>query len=686
MGTPIKRIGKILAVLYVGFLLLSLLAGSANAIPTAEDINSLAGKAKLAADTFMQESFQIRMRYEYSSKFLTQDDKENLQKIAKRTSNQLAAIAQQQKKLKQQIEDYEADDWDAKYGQTGLWRKLSVDIYYTKLSKYEADFYEALTDQNGKTDEKLKKILPKIELLNQNLRYKMPVLLKGKILAVLSQTDHAYKESALKEFGRFGIYSDIYRPIKAQIEIIKLTGQAETKEFNALSKILQQNKNEELILELSFLQSRYDPCGFEKTVRLWPQTEDFLGSLMLSDLSGQITQGQLTKQALQRISTFEAELAVEAAWKSQARNYKILLERLLAVEKFQTPLILYVTAVALAESSPAKAVDLLIKAGKLQLVRKSKRLNITADKIAEQAAQLAYKIFVQNQQSCRLALRAFENYIQMAGNKVDEEMQYLYTVVLNDCGQITEGKRLLEKIADRSDGKWRDKARFELIAKAIQQKQVEKPEQKSKLARQFSSLITDSNNCEYAGEAIKLLSSIFDEFEQVQADCDNPIGIIQDCKRIAKFCYECSADRQAGLFLAEVLAITADKEKKKLSTVEKLLKDIGKGDMGDDVDLLRCRARLLRQQGKYNEAAVLWAKVAEIRKSQTPSANKRSWKWWRAKFYELACWAKRPQTEKENVLHTIEVLEKSFEIPELWAEKLSLLKQQCRSQSIGESN
>jgi hypothetical protein len=38
-----------------------------------------------------------------------------------------------------------------------------------------------------------------------------------------------------------------------------------------------------------------------------------------------------------------------------------------------------------------------------------------------------------------------------------------------------------------------------------------------------------------------------------------------------------------------------------------------------------------------------------------------------------------PQTEKQGVLHTIEVLESNYtNIPPLWAGKLNLLKQKCR--------
>ena len=64
-------------------------AGLANTLPSAEDISRLAETAKQTVDIFMRESFELRMGYEYSGQFLSRDDKDNLQKIAKRASDRL---------------------------------------------------------------------------------------------------------------------------------------------------------------------------------------------------------------------------------------------------------------------------------------------------------------------------------------------------------------------------------------------------------------------------------------------------------------------------------------------------------------------------------------------------------------------------------------------------------------------
>ena len=174
-------------------------------------------------------------------------------------------------------------------------------------------------------------------------------------------------------------------------------------------------------------------------------------------------------------------------------------------------------------------------------------------------------------------------------------------------------------------------------------------------------------------EAIGLIDRL--QTENMYPDSDRVIGTYY---ALAKHCYSWLNSRKSALFLAEIAVLAAEKQKDKLLEAEKVLEGLAQKD-SQDVDLLRCRARLLAKQGKFKEGAELWTQVANIRKSDTPSASQRSWKWWRAKFYELYCWSKCPQIQNASVLHTIEVLENSFsDIPPLWSEKFGSLKQQCR--------
>jgi len=703
------------------------------------------------------------MSYEYSGKFLTQRDREKLHTLARSAGDQLLAIAESQQKLAKQIEDYQGYDWDDRYGSTGLWRKLYTDLYTTNLSKCQVDLCIALSAKPLHRGEMLDKVLDELNSLKQMRNTAYLQFLKARTYSLLARTDPIYEVFAEKEFDQLSFRSDMRHStvFRIAIERIKLFGPAESHRLKKLAAEIAKSKCKddiELVLSLACLQRWHDPEAFEKTVQTWPQIEDFLGSLALSDLANRIDEGQLTKQYLHQISIFEAELAAQAAWKNKTKEYKTLLGRLLDAEKFQTPLILYVAAIAFADSSPAEAVNLLIKASTLQSAiggQKSNKLNIEAHEIARQAAQLAYGFYNQAPVYCRLVIEAFENYRTIAAEKIDEETEYLYTVILNDCGQAEKSTLLLDRIAGRPAGRWRNRAKLGLITAAIRQRRSESREKHSELLKQLDDLITDcrrdeddsrlrmevitvycrllletkdkasaqkvldvltdveiaidpnlsalksnalrqlgrldesaeclcelvnSNSDKYA-EAMELLSEIIDKIDYYQAKLDSFPKMLKDCYKLACYCRDCAGpgdSQRAALMAAEITVFATAKRSEELSRVDKLLNDLGRDTSGNNVHLLRCRARLLTAQGKFDRAVRLWARIANIRKNGSRERARRTWKWWRAKFYELDCFAKIPQTEKKDILHTIEVLENSFtDIPPLWAEKLNLLKQRC---------
>lgn len=736
---------------------------SANKLPTAEDVNSLAEKTKRITNTFMQQSFELRMMYEYKGEFLNPNDKDKLHNLAKSAGDSLRAIAEEQQKLKKQIEDYQGDDWDDKYGSTGLWRKLSGDIYATELAKCEIDYYSCLTVDWSPLQTTLQQLREQIISLDSAHSSAYSQLLRAKIIA-LTKVDSAWPILANDILNSLtqkpNINDTVY--FRAALEKIKLTNLGKQELITSLAEELAQSNcsnDLELVLPLVFEQRRHNPNNFKQIVNRFPQTEDLIGKLILSDITCRFEQKQSLEQTIHQISVFEAELAAQAAWKNETTKYEMHLEHLASTEKFQTPLILYVTAAAFTDSQPTKAVNLLVKASKLQQQQKNDKLNIEYPEIAEQAAKLAYNLFIQQEDNCPLVLEAFENYYAIAGEKIDEELEYLYSIVMNRCGRISEARGLLEKIANRPTGKYRNRAKLDRIIDTIQQGNL-RTKQYHALSWRLSTLIADCaeheqqvkieaitiycqllletededsaqkvlnilteaqttcdpklnifkskalqqlgrldesanclliavepNHCEHTGQTMELLSKITNEIDAMQQKLKNFSETMQNCKRLAQICYVCldgMEKQQAGLFLAETATFAATKNPEELSTIEKLLDNLAKDSDADDVNLLRCRARLLTEQGNFNQASALWAKICQIRKAQPPSANQQSWKWWRAKFYELYCWSKCADAQKEDVLHAIEVLENSSSnIPSLWAEKLNLLKdKQTRNNSL----
>ena len=655
------------------------------ATPVADEINSLAKNSKQIIDEFAQQSFELRIKYEYDSNSLTANEKRNLYQLAKNTGNKLKQIAENQQKLKKQIEDYQGSDWDEKYGSTNLWRNLSTQLYKTQLNKCNINFYLALTDENSQKN-KSNELLAEINELeaihnSANLQF-----IKAKTLALLAKSQPVYKPLAEKQFDLVLADDNLPEPIffRATLEKIKLAQKTNSKQLDELTQKLSQSNcadNLELALSLALLQLKYDDNAIEKTFRIWPQIENIPGSIILADLSSQLKDERAANKILQTTSICKAELAALAAWKNGAENYRQMLDYFSKNRKFQTPLILYVTAVAFADSAPNKTVNLLLETSKLQQLQKNEKLNLTPAKIAQQAAQFAYNLFNEEKIDCSLAIEAFENYRTIANGKIDEKLEYFYTTIFNSCGQTEKAEKLLQEIADSNCGNYNKTAKLELAIKASRQKQYDSPCQKVLLLEQLANLITDGNGCKYAIEIMEFVSEIVETIEQVQADCTNFVGTIEDSKKLAEFCYDCCNSRQSNLILAEINIFINKNNQQELSRIQELLSSMETPNTSK-VNLIRCKARLSAEQGEFCKAAELWAELAQIHKTNSYATNQRSWKWWRAKFYELFCQAKCPQTQKTDILHTIEVIENSYtHIPPLWLEKLDTLKSQLNQKN-----
>jgi hypothetical protein len=679
-------------------LTISLPAIAADSFPTAQDINDAAQKAKQTYDSFFTQTFTIRMQYEYSGRFLNQQDKDTLCEAARQTSADLEQIANTQLAMKQAIESYQKDDWETLFGQTGLWRKLTADLTHTQTSKLEIDYY--LARINGKFQNQAEQ-----------------QFFKQRAKPNLSQCES----------------------LKNSLEKIKCLGHSEPNEIEDIARSLAKSEckdNTEMLLSLAILQSKYAPASLQKTSSYSPPTTNLLGKLILADLSSDAN--------LNSLNPVTAELAAYSAQTTNPSAYKELLLALSDIDRFKTPMVLYAAGASIADSAPEKAIKLLIEASTLQQKKKYWLIDIEADRTAEQAAQLAYDSFTQKNIDCTPAITAFDNYTRIAADKITEQMQYLYGTLLFDCDKTQEASEIFTRLANDSKTIWHDKASLELLKIKINAGREEtlpqlrnfilnctgQDEQKRLLrleamdiycrailgsdindsatqvlnlldtaqqtpglrydlfkaqafqqlgrleesARYMSKAVIEDSNSS-AALAAQIAYEIVNKIELWQKDANDFNELLQNCDTLAEFANKSANSRQTALLFAEVSTLEGKRGQPALSTVEGA--SFGPADE-NDINWLRVQARLLMTQEKFEQSAKLWAKIAELRRNDTAGQTQKSWHWWQAKFYEIDCLAKSPQADKQNIAHVIDVLCGSNpQIPAPWAEKLDILKQHC---------
>ncbi len=709
-----------------------------------KDIARMAEQSQEVYSRFLRESFELRMGYEFSGSW-TAGEKKQLRKMAVQAAGQLGGVAEEQRAIKGRIEDYEGGDWEERYGATGLWRKVARDVFATELSECEIDLYMAMALDGQKKKRALEELAARIGTLREIENSGYAQLLAARVLAALAVFESEFKVKAKRQFAELRARSDMAHStaLWASIEEIKFSGKASSGKMDDLVGVISGKGDVELAMGVIFLRRRLDGAkAAEKTLKSFPRIEGIVGQVIVSKLARQIEE----RESLESVTVFEAELAAAAALNNGAGQYRMVMDHFASQRKFERPLILYAAAAGWAQTSKERAVDLLVRASWLQKRKRSRHLEMESWEIAEEAVRLAYNEFVTEPGGCEMNIKAFENYLVVAGERADEELEYLYIAVLGRCGRITDSQQLLERIAERKGGKLQDRARLDLIIARLQQGEdqneiaeqlwklisevrakkaagsdveteavrlycrlalesddsggaqkaldiLESSEnskdgclailraralrQMGRLEEAAGSLVkcTDSNDCAAADEAMELLGEIDDRLEEVLEDCERPARMVKRSLGLAKYRYGCQSDEQAGLLLAEMMIVSAGGSEEKLSAAGRLLDSLARAS--ETIDFFRCRARLAGQRGEYEQAARLWGQVCQARKTQSRGEQERSWKWWRAKFYELQCWAKSGLAKAAEIAHTIEVLENSWgDIPQFWAEKLGRLKEQ----------
>jgi len=732
---------------------------SVKALPSGDDISAKAEAAQQRLEKFMRESVEPRLAYEYKEHFFDEKDAADLASLARAASSDLQGIYRAQERMRKRIEDYEGDDWDRLYGATGEWRKVCTDGQGTRLMKAQVDYYIALTAKSQQRRQILRDVISVCKLSEPVFGRAAVELLKARAMALMARSDRALEEKARAELR--SILSAQNLPDEARfaaaLEKLKLEQNPDIRQIDALAKRVRRSKcadNFELNLKLAFFALRFGKAGFLKDViTKWPEAGDFAGRVILPEIVERLdgrTVGRLGGGETADISIFEAELAAGAARQKGIEKYREPLVKLCRTERFQTPLLLYVTAQACAGSEPAAALEYYRRSAMAQQKQKNDKFELDAVQIAEQGALLGHKLYYEEPAHRHIVRRMINYYCEIAGDRVDETIQYLYTRLLSGGGRTGEAIELLRKIAEKT-GRFSSQAKLDLIVHSLKNGS-EDSELRYELTKKLKNLIdsvdstskqdrgvkaeatrlycqlilendddasaqevlvlleetqgediqrsvilraaaleklgrlpeavrqllaaAEPNGCESAEQGMEVLSAVLagpiDQLAEKMTDFD---VYIQNCDRLGQHCLKCAQPEQwplAGLICAEFTVLTAGDDKEKIAEAEKILTKLEHKGFDNDIDWLRCKARLLQAKGEFAAAAAAWGRIRAANKT---ALQVQSRQWWRAKFYEIQCWSKLADTSETDVAHAIEVLEYTCgDIPEFWAVKLEALK------------
>lgn len=618
--------------------------------PKAEDINAIISKADETVNRFCQDSFKVRMEYEFAGRFLIEDDRLEFLRLCDNASKTLDDIICKQRKMLDAIDSYQGADWEKRYGQNQLFRRLDYNYHKTLSDKCLVDSYRALASELARQSEIIQQVLDKAKKIKQIS------IAKAQALAVIAKLESKYKSLALTELNRFRLLSSVYQPVAAAIEEMKLSNKADPNEIQILIKTLEQNafgRYRELFIELVILQRQYDIEGYEKTLNNHPEIKPFFCRL----LSHSIINAPDFK-----INDFEAEMLADFTLAGNPEKHKAVLQILYEDKSVKSPSVLYAFAKSIEKQKPKETVELLLRTIELQKQTANPQLPISINEIAYQAALTACRMCRNDSNDIDFAAEVFGRYREIAGDNIDEDFEW-------QAGRLflrisyKKADSILKDIQNRGS-KYSKKASLYLAARQVRKKTYKDLGQRQKLLQQFADSLVDNNDCSFGREAYELTEDSLLQIELFSEDAD----VISNCLKIAEFINRCDSQMQTKLLFAEAILLSGKQTKR----AEKLIAESLEACEFKSLGLVRCNARLNRQRGNFKEAALLWGQITNALESKGQTAK---WRWWRAKYYQLYC-AYKAGENPQGISHIIDVLTAGqADIPWSWAERLGQLQQ-----------
>jgi hypothetical protein len=619
-------------------------------LPTATDVENLSQACAAAFNAFITESFLPRAKLQYSGRFTDPQDARNISALAKKTAATLAVILQSQELIRRDIEQYDGDDWDRRYGNTSLWRVSIAAAQQTQWRICVVDYHHGIASTGKK-----KELLLRYVIAQTNKKTDFHVNEK-KLLNTRARWAAATEKKAENTIGRLdsliassGIDNEVF--YQAVIMRMKLSSRINAQQLSALAENLKKGKlknNYELLLKLAMEELKLGGDSIIRSIAARHRSvTDFAGRVILDDIISNAGNRQLLNMTLKTKTPAETQFAALIAIKEKHPKYAAAFKQMSSIAKFQNDVVYLAAAQSCCKTEPLKAIDFYLQAIKKTKVAKNTWLKYSAAKIAHNRARLAYSLYYDDSKYFKTAKEAIELYLLEAANDEIEdktehnELAYIYASMLIEAGDLVKAVEALAKVIEKTS-------------------QIAPPNDAPRLAAALTAEIIED----------------IDEYEQKTDDFATFVGTLNKLvffsQRSLKHQSQIELFEKRGM---EISIIQARKGSERIATVQSLLKKHAKGK-DDDIDWMRCRARLHMKQERFAEALRIWTSIANARRPRSLSGEK-SKKWWRAKYYALKCYSKIADPKNNDLARAIELLTSTNKnIPEFWKKKINELEVQ----------
>ncbi|MBN1126506.1 MAG: hypothetical protein JXA82_15985 [Sedimentisphaerales bacterium] len=431
------------------------------------------------AEQFFRDTTELRLRYEYADRFIHETDQEKMRALSRECREKLKEIYNTQTSAKEFIEAYEGDDWDVRFGVTGLWRKLHSDSNRTAWLLCKTDYWFAISgnapDRHAILDQIIQTCRQNTDVFDPHhallLTAQAQIQLSVQNPGLLRLAELTLMELLTRYAENKNLPDEVY--FRAVMLRLKLEGKATSDQIARLAAGLAKTKwydDPELNIMLVFLELRFGDSSDRQLVEVLdriPHVRPLIAGVLLDGLTRHFQEDTLTTSVLQEMTPLQLGLALRQACREEPEKYTGLLRSLAQLQSPPRPLLHFALAQANRTGNPQQAITHYIRAAATQKQQPDPQLNVPAAAIAAAAARQAYQLYFADDRQAQLACQALAFYYDLAEDRPDPKLEYAYATVLRACDKLELADTLLLQIADKA-GPYAWQARLDRIAHRLE--------------------------------------------------------------------------------------------------------------------------------------------------------------------------------------------------------------------------
>jgi hypothetical protein len=620
--------------------------GSAHAAdaPSQADVDKLSQEATAIYAEFMEVSAPERLQFELAGRGLEAGASARLAKLSSVVVARFSGLVTQGDALRVKVEDYQGQDWESRYGSTGLWRRLKAEIYRVMMFRYEARYWSAMAAAADDRLGLLREIAAEIAAFRADFHSDELSLLYARVLCAGPEDGPQWQSGmAIVDELCAGDETDTVH-LAARLERYRLKATHDAEELAGIWRLVKASAktDDELLIRTGFAGwTAGNQDWLEEVVRRCPQSRQLLDRCVLAT-----AEERMAKDGVQWIGAYAANLAADSAAK-EPEAHKAIIAAMANVREYRGPEVLYAAGLLLEKTEPLKAAAVFVEVSR-------KMDGETAVRTAARAATLAYDQFRKDKGCCSDALPIVEYYAKLTARPAPE-MAYCHYLLTAQCGDANQARRLLESLAGGPSGRYQMIANHTLsVMRATEALKAGRLPQ----AAEFLAAGLDTADASDEPLAADIVEKFLDRWEDYE-ETDGRAGL-QNCTTLMTYCRDWAKgeERTRIRSLADETSILFDGDTTHTSAT------------GGTV---RCMARYMMAVGNWQQAGEKWGLVCEWELQQS-KGDVRTWQWWRAKYYQLLCWSKGKDATKEELARRVDVtLSSCGPVPELWKKKLTTL-------------